>query len=130
MVRPEKQIDWDRVDKLLEAGCHGTEICPYFDLTPERFYERVQEKYGMSFSVYSQEKRQKGDSKLREKQFDKAIDGDNMMLIWLGKNRLGQKDKQELNEQSDKSITLKVNFDGNSVQVLPETLPTSDSQSS
>lgn len=101
MVRPEKQIDWDRVDKLLEAGCHGTEICPYFDLTPERFYERVQEKYGISFSAYSQEKRQKGDSLIREKQFDKAVEGDNMMLIWLGKNRLGQRDKEEKNENQE-----------------------------
>ncbi|HET7336299.1 MAG TPA: hypothetical protein VFJ23_00230 [Candidatus Nitrosotalea sp.] len=130
MVRPEKQIDWRRVDELLEAGCLGTEICSHFDLTADRFYDRVKEKYGMSFTDYSQEKRQKGDSRLREKQFNKAIEGDNMMLIWLGKNRLGQKDKQEISEQSDKSITLKVNFDGNSVQVLPETLPTSDSKSS
>ena len=101
MVRPEKTIDWDRVDKLLEAGCHGTEICAHFDLTADRFYDRVKEKYGMSFTEYSQEKRQKGDSILRETQFNKAIDGDNMMLIWLGKNRLGQKDKEEKNENQE-----------------------------
>lgn len=101
MVRPEKQIDWDRVDKLLEAGCHGTEICAHFDLTADRFYDRVKEKYGMSFTEYSQEKRQKGDSILRETQFNKAIDGDNMMLIWLGKNRLGQRDKEEKNDNQE-----------------------------
>ncbi|MGZ7043560.1 MAG: hypothetical protein ACXVHM_03120 [Methanobacterium sp.] len=107
MARPEKQIDWQRVDQLLEAGCHGTEICPHFDLTPERFYERVQERYGMNFSAYSQEKRQKGDSLLREKQFSKAVDGDNMMLIWLGKNRLGQRDREEKIENQEAVEILK-----------------------
>lgn len=101
MVRPEKPIDWKRVDELLEAGCHGTEICPHFDLSPERFYERVQARYGVSFTIYSQEKKQKGDSILREKQFKKAINGDNMMLIWLGKNRLGQRDREDKNEQAN-----------------------------
>lgn len=93
--RPEKPINWDRVNELLEAGCHGTEICPHFDLTPEAFYERVQKKFGINFSEYSQKKRQKGDSILREKQFKKAIKGDNTLLIWLGKNRLGQKENHQ-----------------------------------
>ena len=92
--RPEKPIDWKRVDELLEAGCHGTEICPHFDLTPERFYERVQQKYGVSFSIYSQGKKQKGDSCLRERQYLKALKGDNMMLIWLGKDRLNQQENK------------------------------------
>lgn len=107
MARPEKQIDWQRVDQLLEAGCHGTEICSHFDLTADRFYDRVKEKYGMSFTEYSQEKRQKGDSLLREKQFIKAVDGDNMMLIWLGKNRLRQRDREEKSENQEATELLK-----------------------
>lgn len=102
--RPEKPIDWKKVDELLEAGCHGTEISPYFDLSAERFYERVFEKYGMSFSLYANEKRQKGDSILREVQFKKAAKGDNMMLIWLGKNRLNQKDSPDQNAVSPQVV--------------------------
>ena len=98
--RPEKPIDWKKVDELLEAGCHGTEICPHFDLSPERFYERVKQKYDVSFTIYSQEKKQKGDSCLREVQFKKALKGDNMMLVWLGKNRLNQKDSPDQNAVS------------------------------
>ena len=54
----------------------------------------MQEKYGVTFTVYSAEKKQKGCSLVRVKQFDKAIggDGDTSLLIWLGKNILGQKD--------------------------------------
>lgn len=93
--RPEKPIDWKRVDELLEAGCSGTEIAPHFDLGYDRFYDRVQQQYGMSFTQYSQKIRQKGDACLREKQYKKALKGDNTLLIWLGKNRLGQKENPD-----------------------------------
>ena len=33
---------------------------------------------------------------LRQKQFQMAMDGDVKMLIWLGKQMLGQADKQEV----------------------------------
>ena len=54
----------------------------------------------MSFTHYSQKMRAKGDSVLRHKQFDKAVkgDGDNTMLIWLGKTRLGQRENNEPTE--------------------------------
>lgn len=93
--RPAKNIDWDRVDQLLEAGCLGTEIASYFDVHPVTFYERVVREKGLSFTEYSTQKKPRGDAKLREAQYLKALDGDNTQLIWLGKNRLGQKDSHE-----------------------------------
>jgi hypothetical protein len=93
--RPEKPIDWDRVNELLEAGCTGTEIAPHFDIHYTNFYDRVEKKYGISFTDYASKMRQKGDSLLREKQYKKALKGENALLIWLGKNRLGQKDQPE-----------------------------------
>lgn len=99
MSRPEKEIDWNLVDSLLIAGCHGTEIAPHFDMHYSTFYDRVVKKYGISFTDYAQEKRQKGNSNLRYHQYLKALGkteaGDNSLLIWLGKNRLGQKDREE-----------------------------------
>lgn len=93
MSRPAKEIDWDLVDELLIAGCLGTEIAPHFDLHPDTFYRRVEDKYSIGFTKYSAEKKSAGDSLLRKKQFDKALEGDNSMLVWLGKNRMGQRDK-------------------------------------
>jgi len=47
----------------------------------------------MTFAAYSQEKRAQGDDMLRVTQFSKAInEKDRGMLIWLGKQRLGQHD--------------------------------------
>ncbi len=90
MSRPEKPINWKLVDDLLIAGCLGTEIAAHFDIHPTNFYLRIEQEYGMSFTAYSSEKKQKGDSILRAKQFEKAAKGDNTMLIWLGKNRMKQ----------------------------------------
>lgn len=95
MSRPEKLIDWEKVDKLLIAGCMGTEIAPHFDMHVQTFYNKVLEQYKMCFTEYSALKRQQGDSILRAKQYEKAMKLDNTMLIWLGKNRLGQKETLE-----------------------------------
>lgn len=97
--RPEKPIDWELVDKLLISDCHGTEIAAHFHMHCETFYRRVQERYGMGFTEYSNEKKDFGNSLLRDKQFNKALDGDNTMLIWLGKNRMKQKEKEESEAQ-------------------------------
>lgn len=94
MARPEKPIDWAKVDQLLMAGCTGTEICPHFDMTPDTFYIRVKEKYNLGFQEYCCIKRQQGDSLLRAKQYEKALKGDGTMLIWLGKNRLKQREEE------------------------------------
>lgn len=98
MSRPETPIDWKKVDDLLEAGCLGTEIAACFNIHPTTFYRRVEEKYSVSFTEYSFEKKSKGNSIIRKAQFDKATNKkDNAMLIWLGKNRLGQKESHDSN---------------------------------
>lgn len=92
MSRPAKEIDWKKVDDLLMAGCLGTEICPHFDMHPNTFYDRVVQKYGMSFTDYSTQKRSHGDSILRAVQYNEAVKGDKTLLIWLGKVRLEQRE--------------------------------------
>lgn len=88
----EKPIDWELVDKLLMAGCSGTEIAPHFNIHEDTLYNRTSERYGMHYSAYSAKMYEKGNSCLRNVQYDKALAGDNTMMVWLGKNRLKQRD--------------------------------------
>lgn len=104
--RPQKQIDWELVDRLLVAGCLGTEIAPHFDMHHDTFYERCEKEKGTSFTAYSQQKRSIGDSVLREVQFEKAKKGDNSLLIWLGKNRLKQSESPTELSISENTHTL------------------------
>lgn len=104
MVRPVKPLDWKKVDNLLMAGCHGTEIAANFDMHPETFYRKVQEEKKVGFTEYSALKRSQGDSLLRAKQFEKALEKDNTMMIWLGKNRLNQRENTENTNYSAEEV--------------------------
>jgi hypothetical protein len=97
--RPSIPINWDLVDNYLVAGCPGTEIAGIIGCHPETLYDRCVQEKGICFSEYSAKKRSKGDGLLRAKQFSEALKGDRGMLIWLGKNRLGQKDNPQTQEE-------------------------------
>jgi len=110
MARPKTDIDWKTVDKLLEADCEGTEIAAYLGIVPNTLYRRCETDHKVIFSKYLQEKKAKGNSLLKVKQFDKAMSGDRTMLVWLGKQRLSQSDKtQQSIEISDKG-TFHIDF--------------------
>jgi hypothetical protein len=76
---------------------------------PETFYDRVRLEKGICFTEYQLQRACEGESMIRETQFLKAIGktekGDNTMLIWLGKNRLKQVDKQP-EEKATETIGL------------------------
>lgn len=129
--RPEVTLDWKKIDYLIEAGCTGGEIAAQCGVHHDTIYRRVQQRYGESFTDYAARVRQKGDANIRVIQYQKALKGDNNMLIWLGKNRLKQKDKEEITPQEQQKIIFEVNYgNGNQVEILPKAISTSNSESS
>jgi hypothetical protein len=120
MARPKADIDWKRVDELLEADCEGTEIAAHLGLVPDTLYKRCQEDNKLRFSDYLRQKKASGNTLLKEHQWKMATGKEDSqvkksMLIWLGKQRLGQSDKkQQTLEISDKG-TFNIHFrNGNS----------------
>lgn len=102
--RPKADIDWNKVDRLLEAGCLTTEIAAHFGVCADTMYKRCQMDHKIDFSLYSQQKKAKGESLLRSKQFESAMKGNIPMQIWLGKQRLEQRDKPKEEEVKDDII--------------------------
>ncbi|GEM_PF-2280449 len=92
-----KFTTWDRIDKMLEAGCLGVEIAASFGMSKEYFYKLMKIKYRENFNDTRNEKKYKGDAQLRIRQYDLAMKGDRQMLTILGKDRLSQVEKQEIN---------------------------------
>ena len=88
MGRPKLNIDAHRVLELAHNGCTLAEIAATLGCCEDTIHKR--------FSVQIERGRKMCDAALRSKQVQKAIAGDTQMLIWLGKQRLGQKDKQEI----------------------------------
>jgi hypothetical protein len=93
--RPKAEIDWKRVDELLQADCSGAGIAATLGIAPCTLYDRCLTDKGIPFSSYSQQLNSKGESLLKEVQYLKAMSGDNTLLVWLGKVRLKQKEHQD-----------------------------------
>jgi len=111
--RPPIPIDWEVVDKFLEADCSGTQVAGLLAIHPDTLYARCAKEKGMPFSEYANTKKAKGDGLIKEKQFAEALKGDKSMLIWLGKQRLGQKENHELNVTGTVNIGV-VNYGSSS----------------
>jgi hypothetical protein len=112
MARPKKEINWDIVEKKMQAGCPAKEIAAgVCDL--DTFYHRFKERYSKSFGDYSDEYYSEGDGNLRFLQYMKAMGGNIKMLEILCKERLGQGKEQarysnvELLEISHQNMILR-----------------------
>ncbi len=92
MARPKKEIDWERVDELMEVGSPAAEISDQFDINHNTFYERFKEHYGFNFQDYRMRFHSIGKANLRRSQYEKAIEGNTQMLTLLGKLWLDQVD--------------------------------------
>ena len=87
--RPKKyNIDTDQVEKLSGLGCTNTEIGSFFGCSPDLIEK--------SYSEFLIKGREKGKIRLRQWQLKAAERGNVAMLIWLGKQMLGQVDRQEI----------------------------------
>lgn len=112
--RPKKYLKWSTIDKLCALKCTLEEIAVKTGVTPDLIERRMRETFNISFKDYFRIKSQLGNVSLRHMQYELAKQGNPTMLIWLGKNWLGQTDKAEL------SVNGKVDFN---VNVNPNLLP-------
>lgn len=99
---------------MCAAGASGASIAYELGISAQTLYDRVQTDQGVDFSTFKRSHHDRGDDILRIKQFRVAVeDGNERMLIFLGKNRLGQRDKLEMTGANGEAIPV-VN-----IQVLP-----------
>jgi len=96
MGRPKKPIDWEVFDKLCALQCTQVEMASWFDCSVDTLERRCTEEKGMIFAEYYIQKAGKGKISLRRHQWQLAEKGNATMLIWLGKQVLGQKDKADI----------------------------------
>jgi len=95
MARPKAVIDWNKVDKYLQAQCDGVGIAGLLGIDVQTLYRRCNEDNKVGFAEYSAIKKAEGVELLKAKQYQVAMEGDKTMLVWLGKQYAGQSDKSE-----------------------------------
>jgi hypothetical protein len=86
MARPPIEIDEVQLEKLAQLHCTNTEIAAFFNCSVDTITRR--------YADLLDKGREAGKIALRRKQWQLAIEkGDRVMLIWLGKQYLGQSEK-------------------------------------
>jgi hypothetical protein len=102
----QKIIEWPKVDEMLACGCNGVEVAATLGICSETLYRRCKADHGVDFVAYLQEKRAVGDKSLHAAQYALALSGNPTMLIWLGKQRLHQREpEQKVSEATKPALT-------------------------
>ena len=102
--RPPKTFKWDLLNSILAYGASLTDCSDFLDVSEDTIQRNIKKKCDIKFSEYRLRKMSKIRLTLLQKQYNIAKEGNVTMLIWLGKQMLGQADKQKIDE------TLKVSF--------------------
>lgn len=95
--RPKKNIDPEVVEKLASIMCTMNEIATFVGCSVDTLERR--------FADVIKRGQEKGRTSLRRFQYLAAEKGNTTMLIWLGKQWLNQKDKQEIEQTTQHNIS-------------------------
>lgn len=87
-MRPRAKIDPDMVEKLAAIQCSQQEIATVVGCSVDTLQRR--------FRAQMESGKERGKVSIRRKQYEVAMKGDKAMLIWLGKQWLGQTDQREI----------------------------------
>ena len=101
--RPQKEIDKKVFENLCGIQCTMSEILAVLDITDKTLTRWCKQTYGKSFSEVFKEKRQLGFISLRRTQF-RLAEKSAAMAIFLGKNYLGQSDKDNWQRQQEEKL--------------------------
>jgi hypothetical protein len=91
----QRVVPPDDVYKLATMGCPDREIAEWFDVNEDTL------RY--NFKSYLTKARAHLKQRLRQAQIRTAMEGNPTMLVWLGKNMLGQSDNP-YNSEEDKPL--------------------------
>ena len=101
--RPRKELDQQTFEKLCEIQCTLREIAGVLRVSEDTIERWCERTYELGFAECFKKFSAPGKTSLRRYQFDLAKKGNAAMLIWLGKQYLGQCDKpvEEPEEEPD-----------------------------
>jgi hypothetical protein len=101
---PRKVIDLNVARRAAGLGCTQEEIATVLGIGARTFYDHLEVDAELREAIA--EGREKGRVTLRRLQWEQAQAGNATMLIWLGKQLLGQRDKHEVQQTSAQSLTF------------------------
>ena len=107
--RPQFVIDWEAVDQMCKLQCTGEEIAGVLGCDYDTLNAAIKREHDQTFSEYFEQKSKHGKMSLRRRQYEAAMLGNPTLLIWLGKQWLGQSDTAEAETKDIPPINIIVN---------------------
>lgn len=107
MARPLKVINWDLVEKRMEAGNSAKSIAQSHHIDLDTFYRRFKREFGYSFGDYADNFQECGKANIQFTQYMKALSGNTNMLTLLGREWLGQGIIQEETPRNDEIMSVR-----------------------
>lgn len=95
MARPRIEIDRTQFEKLCSMQCTVNEIAGFFDCSVDTIERWCKREYKEGFADIYGKKRELGRISLRRTQW-KMAEHNVSMAIWLGKQYLGQAERQDV----------------------------------
>jgi hypothetical protein len=99
--RPRVEIDIDQLRSMVRIQCTAEECASVFDCSADTLDRRLKEAGFDGFADFYKRHSGEGKASLRRAQWKAAQDGNPTMLIWLGKQMLGQRDKHDLDHTTN-----------------------------
>lgn len=98
MGRPKKVIDKKQFEGMCAIFCTLNEIAGLFDCSEDTIERWCKRTYKETFAEVYKKKSAMGKMSLRRVQYETAMSGNTSLMIWLGKQYLGQSDKLDFTE--------------------------------
>jgi len=99
-----KEIDYKALSSLCKIQCTGEECAAILEMDYETLNIRLGQEGEGGFQDYFKKHSSSGKASLRRRQIAVAMDGNPTMLVWMGKQHLGQTDKSDFSS-SDGSMS-------------------------
>lgn len=101
--RPKITINWDLFDEMAIDLCTKAEIAQAMGCSPDTLERAIKREFKTNFADHWGSKITPTKRQLRRKQIELALSGHPGMLIWLGKQYLGQADQVFVDQSTDEA---------------------------
>ena len=114
--KPMTDEDFEKLVGMIRIQCTAEEICAILGMSEDTLGRRIAERNisGVkNFADLYKRHQDEGKASLRRAQWKSATQDNNpTMLVWLGKNMLGQTDKQDVRMSGELAHKIQVEFVG------------------
>jgi hypothetical protein len=93
---------------MIRIHCTRDEICSVFEMSVTTLNRRLKERGEKNFEALYKKNSAEGKASLRRWQWSCAKKENPTMLIWLGKNELGQNDGQHLMDNEAPPLNISI----------------------